>query len=137
MIDSWKPLRIVLGWQVVVTILLAAAGAWSIGYHAAVSALLGGGVAVAGGVVFTYLARPRRSQLQQPGTAWDGLARILKAEGAKVVVIVMLLWLVLVTYKNVVVVGFIGTFVVAVIIFSMAIFLRNPANIEAGNQHVN
>lgn len=69
--------------------------------------------------------------------AWDGLGRILKAEGAKVLVIVVLLWLVLATYKEVVLVGFIGAFIVAVVIFSMAIFLRNPAQIEAGKQNVN
>ena len=61
---------------------------------------------------------------------------ILKAEGVKVLVIVILLWLVLASYKEVVLVGFIGTFIVAVIIFSMAIFLRNPAQLDAGKQNV-
>lgn len=127
----------VLGWQGVMTMLLAALGAWLGGMHGAISAILGGAVAIAGGVVFAYLALPQKTQSQNPGMAWDGLARILKAEGAKVLVIVILLWLVLVNYKEVVLVGFIGTFIAAVIIFSMAIFLRNPARIEAGKQNVN
>lgn len=137
MINPAKPLRIVMGWQVVVTMLLVALSAWLIGVHGAVSALLGGAVAIAGGMVFTYLALPQKAQGQTPGMAWDGLGRILKAEGAKVLVMVVLLWLVLASYKEVVLVGFIGTFIVAVIIFSMAIFLRNPATLEAGKDNVN
>ncbi|TRZ57089.1 MAG: ATP synthase subunit I [Rhodocyclaceae bacterium] len=136
MLDSGKPLRIVLRWQAVATVLLAVMGAWLAGLHGAFSALLGGAVAIAGGMVFAFLARPPKAQSQDPGTAWDRLTRILKAEGAKVLVIVILLGLVLATYKEVVMVGFIGTFIVAVIIFSMAIFLRNPAQLNAGKPNV-
>ncbi|MCX7176622.1 MAG: ATP synthase subunit I [Proteobacteria bacterium] len=126
-----------MGWQVVTTTLLAVVCAWLAGFHGAISALLGGAVAISGGIVFAYLASPQKTQFENPGMAWDGLGRILKAEGAKVLVIVVLLWLVLATYKEVVLVGFIGAFIVAVVIFSMAIFLRNPAQIEAGKQNVN
>lgn len=133
MLDSGKPLRSVLGWQLVVTILLAAFGASVSGFHGAISALLGGAVAVAGGAVFAYLAQPRKAQSRDPGMAWDGLGRILKAEGAKILVIVILLWLVLATYEEVVLAGFIGTFIVSVVVFSMAIFLRNPAQLDPGN----
>jgi len=129
-------LRIVLRWQCVATALLAVMGAWLAGLHGAISALLGGAVAIAGGMVFAFLARTPKTQSGDPGSAWDGLAWILKAEGAKVLVIVILLGLVLATYKEVVVVGFIGTFIVAVIIFSMAIFLRNPAQPDASKQNV-
>lgn len=137
MLDSAKPLRIVLGWQVVATMLLVVIGGWLAGSHGALSALLGGAVAIAGGMVFAFVAQPPKTQSQGPGAAWDGLARILKAEGAKILVIVILLALVLATYKEVVLVGFIGSFIAAVIIFSMAVFLRNPAQIDAGKQHVN
>jgi len=136
MLDSGHPLRSVLRWQVVATMLLAVVGAWLVGLHGAISALLGGAVAVAGGLVFACLATPPKTQSRDPGLAWEGLGRILKAEGAKVLVIVTLLGLVLATYKEVVIVGFIGTFIVAVIIFSMAIFLRNPAQLDAGKQNV-
>ena len=136
MVDSGKPLRIVLGWQAVATILLAVIGASLAGLHGAISVVLGGAVAIAGGSVFAFLARPLKKQPKNPGEAWDGLGRILKAEGAKVAVIVVLLWLVLANYKEIVLVGFIGTFIVAVIIFSMAVFLRNPAQLDAGKQNV-
>jgi len=136
MLDSAKPLRTVLRWQVVATALLAVIGAWLAGGHGALSALLGGAVAIAGGMVFAFLARPPKALSRESEMAWDGLAQILKAEGAKVLVIVVLLGLVLAMYKEVVLVGFIGSFIVAVIIFSMAIFLRNPAQIDAGKQNV-
>ena len=90
-----------------------------------------------GGLTFALLARPRKAQIQTSAMAWDGLGQILKAEGAKVLVIIVSLWLVLATYKEVVMLGFIGTFILAVIIFSMAIFLRNPASLEAGKNNVN
>jgi ATP synthase protein I len=114
------------------TILLAMSSAWLVGLHGAISALLGGTVAIVGGLVFAYLAQPRKVQVQHPGMAWDGLGHLLKAEGAKVLVIIVLLWLVAANYQEVVMTGFIGTFIVAVIIFSMAIFLRNPAQLDAG-----
>ncbi|MDD5175265.1 MAG: ATP synthase subunit I [Sterolibacterium sp.] len=137
MINPARPLRIVLCWQVVVSVLLAGLYAWLAGIHGAFSALLGGAVAMAGGLVFALLVRPKKTEVQMSVMAWDGLGHILKAEGAKVLVIVVLLWLVLATYKEVVLLGFIGTFILSVIIFSMAIFIRNPATLEAGKNNVN
>jgi hypothetical protein len=48
----------------------------------------------------------------------------------------MLLWLVLTVYKEIVMVGFIGTFIIAVIVFSLAIFVRNPVLLETGTNDV-
>lgn len=140
--DPAKSLRIVLIWQVCTTLVLSLMGGWLGGVHGGVSALLGGLVAVAGGVTYLLMAPPQglKLQAQSADMAWSSLSRMLKAEGAKVAVIVVLLWLVLANYKEVVVSGFIGTFVIAVIIFSMAVFLRNPAQLEtpeAGEHHVN
>ena len=136
MLDPGKPLRIVLAWQAVVTALLGVLSAGLAGVHGALSALLGGAVAIAGAVVFAFLAVPQEAQSHTSGMVWDSLGRVLKAEGAKVLVMVVLLWLVLANYKQVVPLGFIGTFMVAVVIFSLAIFLRNPATLEAGNHNV-
>ena len=140
MIDPAKSLRVVLGWQVGITLLLAVLCAFLAGLHGAISALLGGAVAIAGGLVYLWLASPQKTrQTQEPSAdmAWDGLTRILKAEGAKVAVIVVLLWLVLANYKEVVMLGFIGTFAVAVMVFSMAVFIRNPVLLETGKNNVN
>jgi ATP synthase protein I len=94
----------------------------------AISAGLGGVVAMVGGLAFICLLP--RGAARSP---WDSLAAILRAEGAKVGVMVVLMWAVLTSYKEVVVVGFIGTFTVAVIIFSMAVFVRNSVSFESDN----
>ena len=70
-------------------------------------------------------------------TPWDSLSAALRAEGVKLGVIVVQLWLVMAIYKQIVFMAFIGTFTVAVIIFSMAIFVRNPVSIETGRNNVN
>ena len=57
-------------------------------------------------------------------SAGDTLIAALRAEGVKVGVVVVLLWLVLATYGNVVVLAFIGSFIVSVFVFSMAFFVR-------------
>ncbi len=49
----------------------------------------------------------------------------LRAEAAKIVAVVLLLWLVLATYKEVVAPGFLGAFAVTVVIFSAAIAVRD------------
>jgi ATP synthase protein I len=138
--DPAKPLRVALIGQMGMTIFLAVLSAWVAGLQGALSALLGGAVAMSGGLVFMLLAPPKKVPMQTADMAWNGLSRMLKAEGAKVAVIVILLWLVLANYKEVVMLGFIGTFIVAVIIFSMAIFFRNPSLLEmpeAGKNNVN
>ena len=50
----------------------------------------------------------------------------LRAEGVKVGLIALLLWLVLKTYTEVVVLAFIASFIVTVLIFAMAFFVRDP-----------
>ena len=111
---------------------MAAIGAWFAGLHGALSAALGGSVALTGGLVFMLLM-PRNTG----PTPWDSLGAALRAEGAKLAVIVVQLWLVMAIYKQIVFVAFIGTFTVAVIIFSMAIFVRNPVPLETGRNNVN
>ena len=127
-----RPFYVVLGWQAVATALLAVVSAWFVGIHGALSAALGGSIALTGGLVFMLLT-PRSTG----PTPWDSLSAALRAEGAKIAVIVIQLWLVMSSYKQVVVVAFIGTFTVAVIIFSMAIFVRNPVLLETGRDNVN
>jgi ATP synthase protein I len=48
----------------------------------------------------------------------------LRAEAVKIVLIVALLWIVLSIYKSVVIVAFIGTFIVTTIVFALALFVR-------------
>jgi len=114
-----KAVRTVLVWQLVATACLAAIAAGLAGRHGALSATLGGLVSFTAGLAFAVVASLGRSN--HAGMAMLGA---LRAEAAKILVIVTLLWLVLTTYKNVVVVAFIGTFIVATLVFSFAIFVR-------------
>lgn len=137
-----KPLKVVFIWQVVAIATLAGLCGWLWGLHGAVSAILGGGVALAGGLVYAWMlpSQPASNNIdptKAETNAWDGLGKVLKAEAAKIGTIVVLLWLVLRLYKEVVVLGFIGSFILAVIIFSMAVFVRNSATLETGRNHVN
>ena len=101
--------------------LIAAAAA---GVHGALSAALGGLVSVCAGLVSGFVA-----SLGKAESAGGVLIRALRAEGIKIGLIVILLWLVLATYKGVVVtvvtLAFLGTFMVTALIFSMAVVVRD------------
>ena len=72
------------------------------------------------GAVFGLLATRGRK-----GTAGEALLGLIRAEAAKVALIVAQLWLVLSNYEALVPGPFFGTFVLTVIFFSMAIFVRD------------
>jgi ATP synthase protein I len=118
--DKSRPFRTVLAWQAGWIVLAAALGGWLAGRHGAVSAALGGGVGLAGGLVFSWLVARNRAL-----TADGILLNALKAEAVKVVLLFGLLAVVLATYKNVVVVGLIGSFIVSIVIFGFAFFVRD------------
>lgn len=114
-----KPIRTVLQWQIFATAGLAVAGGLVAGYHGALSAALGGAVSICAGWVSAVVASRGKAQ-----SAGDVLTGALLAEGVKVGLIVILLWLVLVAYEDAVVPMLIGSFLVTVLIFSMAFFVR-------------
>lgn len=114
-----KPIRTVLRWQLLATVASTlTAGIW-LGLHGALSALLGGLVNVTAGAVFGWLATHGRKR-----TVGEALAGLIRAEAVKVSLIVAQLWLVLANYEALVPGPFFGTFVLTVIFFSMAIFVR-------------
>jgi len=86
------------------------------GTHGAISAGLGGLVGIVGGLAFTLVA-----WLHKRDSVGGVLIAAFRAEGAKILVVVALLWLVLSTYKDAVVVGVIASFLISIVIFSMAI----------------
>jgi ATP synthase protein I len=114
-----KPIRTALRWQVLATAALAlAAGAFS-GAHGVLSAALGGLVSFCAGLGFAVAAAPGEAR-----SAGSVLSAALRAEAVKIGLIVILLWLVLATYGDVVMLAFLGTFVATSVIFSMAFFVR-------------
>jgi F0F1-type ATP synthase assembly protein I len=115
-----RPIRTVLWWQLVATAVSAVAGGILAGADGAMSAALGGGVSACAGGVSAVVVSIGRTR-----SAGEVLVRALLAEGVKIGLIVLLLWLVLATYGNVVVPAFIGSFLIAALIFAMAFFVRD------------
>jgi ATP synthase protein I len=113
-------IRTVFRWQAYVTaaMTLIAGGLW--GAHAGISALLGGLVSMASGAIFATVAYKGKA-----GSASGALRVALRAEAAKIIAVILLLWLVLATYKEVVALGFLGAFAVTVVIFGAAIAVRD------------
>jgi ATP synthase protein I len=115
-----KPIRTVLRWQLIATLALALIAAAAVGVHGALSAVLGGLVSVCAGLVSGLVA-----SLGKAESAGGVLIGALRAEGIKVGLIVILLWLVLATYKDVVTLAFLGTFMLTALIFSVAFVVRD------------
>jgi len=114
-----KPIRTVLRWQFIATAALTLAGGILAGVNGAVSAALGGAVSLSAGWVSAVVASKGRAQ-----SAAEVLIGALMAEGVRIGLIVLLLWLVLATYDSVVAPAFFGSFIVTVLIFGMAFFVR-------------
>ena len=119
-----KPIRTVLKWQLIATAALAViAGFWA-GQQGMISAVLGGLVNVAAGVVYAFLLGLGQRARAVPDVG-STLIAMLRAEAAKILVIVGALWLVLASYKDVVPAAFFTAFAITVIVFSMAFFVRD------------
>ena len=114
-----KPIRTVIAWQAAATLAMTLAGAAFIGIHGAVSAAAGGLVSIIAGLAAAWIAA------RGSGNSAGGiLAGALRAEAVKIGLVVLLLWLVLANYADVIVVVVIGSFVVTMLIFAMAFFVR-------------
>ena len=64
------------------------------------------------------------ASLSNAKSAGGVLAGALRAEAIKLGVALLLLWLVLTNYREVMVGMFLGTFIVTMLVFSMAFFVR-------------
>ena len=116
-----KPVYTVLRWQLAATLLLALAAGWLAGLHGAISAVAGGLVSIIAGLAAAFVAS--RGDTKSAGGLVVGA---LRAEGVKIGLIALLLWLVLMTYPGVVITAFMASFVATVLIFAMAFFVRDP-----------
>lgn len=115
-----RPIRIVLRWQVFATAVLTLVAAIPWGRDGAVSAALGGSINVAAGWAYGWI-------LSRSGKASTGeaLRTMFRAEAVKVLLIIVLLWLVFVSYGSIVHAAFLGTFAITVAIFAAAIAVRD------------
>lgn len=114
-----KPVLTVLCWQLAAIAALTLVSAAFAGVDGAVSALAGGMISVAAGLAAALVA-----SMGDAKSAGGVVMAALRAEAVKIGLAVLLLWLVLVNYDAAVVGALIATFVVTLLIFSMAFFVR-------------
>ncbi|MEO8992574.1 MAG: ATP synthase subunit I [Nitrosospira sp.] len=119
-----EPVRVVMRWQLIVTMAMVLGLGLLWGFHGAASALLGGAVSLVSAAAFSAMV-----SRYSGATATGVLITALKAEAVKIIVMIILLWLVLTLYKEVVAAGFIGTFALTVLVFGMALFVRDDAKV--------
>jgi ATP synthase protein I len=115
-----KPLRTVLRWQVYVAVALTLAAGWWAGMHGAISGLLGGLINVTAGLVYAMMVSGSTAK-----PAGQTLRTLVRAEASKIALIVLQVWLVLTAYHDVVVTVFFAAFVISVLVFPMALLVRD------------
>ena len=115
-----KPVLTVLRWQLAATAALALIAALIAGGHGAASALAGGLISITAGLAAALVA-----SLGSAKSAGGVVVGALRAEAVKLGLAILLLWLVLVNYSQAVIGALIATFVVTLLIFAMAFFVRD------------
>jgi len=115
-----KPVLTVLRWQCAAIVGLVFVSAIVAGGHGAASALAGGLISIAAGLTSALVA-----SMGEAKSAGGVVMAALRAEAVKIGLAVLLLWLVLVNYDAAVVGALIATFVVTLLIFAMAFFVRD------------
>jgi ATP synthase protein I len=116
-----RPIRTVLRWQLIATVVLSLLALTLWGAHGALSAALGGLVNLVAGAVYGW-----RVSQGEARTAGEALRTMLRAEGLKVLLIIAGLLLVLANYREIVHAAFFIAFVITVGIFAAAIAVRDP-----------
>ena len=114
-----KPIRTVLGWQVVATAVITLGAGLLSGWHGAVSAVLGGGINQIADLTYALLVSGGGIR-----TAGNTLRTLFRAEGVRILLIVLLLGGVLTSYKDVVHPALFLSFVVSVMVFRAAILVK-------------
>jgi ATP synthase protein I len=117
--DEGGRFRTVLRWQLYATAALMLLSGLFAGWHGALSALFGGLINVAAGAAYEQVGRRVEAK-----TAGDVVFGPLRAQGTKIGLTVLLLWLVLRFYTELRALPFFATFAVTVILFSMAFFAQ-------------
>jgi ATP synthase protein I len=102
-------------WQMAASVAVAVVAGVVAGGQGFLSALLGGSIGVIGVLVFALVSRRGLG-----GSSSSAVRVALRAEGAKVLAIVVLLWLAFVVYRDMVVLAFLSAFVVSVLLSGLA-----------------
>jgi ATP synthase protein I len=116
----WDQFRAAIRLQAIVTAAAVLLSGWLAGAHGAVSALLGGSIGIAGSLAFARIATRSKAK-----SADDVLISALKAEGVKLSLMIVLLVVVLMGYRDAVVAAVVGSFVASAVVFGMGAFARS------------
>ena len=114
-----RPMRTAMRWQIYATAGLGLLAGVFIGVHGAASALLGGIINQIADLAYAVLVSGSRVR-----TAGNTLRALFRAEAARIILIVLQMGWVLTTYKEVVHPAFFIAFVISVIVFRMAILVK-------------
>jgi ATP synthase protein I len=114
-----KPIVTVLRWQIAATAAMTLVAAMMAGAHGAASSAAGGAISIVAGLASALVA-----SLGKGKSAGGILLSALHAEALKIGLALLLLWLVLVNYQEAAVGALLATFIVTMLIFSMAFFVR-------------
>ena len=114
-----RPIRTVLLWQLAATGMMVAVGGILAGGHGALSGAAGGTISVCAGLAAAGVAA------RGVKSAGGVLVGALTAEAVKIGLAVLLLWLVLANYAEAVVGAVLASFIVTMLIFGMAFFVRD------------
>jgi len=120
---SWiknRPLKIVLQLQLLVTSIVAVVIWLFLDIQSAVSAVLGGAVSVISSAAFAMIVSRHKGY-----TAEGTIRTALRAEAVKIILTVSLLWIVFKNYEDVSAFAFIGTFILNVLVYSMALLVSD------------
>lgn len=112
-------MRSAMRWQVYATVMLGLLAWVFAGVHGAVSAVLGGIINQVADLAYALLASGSRVR-----TAGSTLRALFRAEAARIVLIVLQMVWVLTSYREVVHPVFFISFAVSVVLFRMAILVR-------------
>ena len=115
-----RPLRAALAWQLACTAIVASLAGLFGGLHASASVALGGGSIVAANIAYALVVG-----LSAPRNAGATVRVIVRAESVKIALIVLELWLVFSAYRDLVPLAFVGAFVLAVLIWPVALLYKD------------
>jgi ATP synthase protein I len=120
---SWiknRPLYIVLRVQLLVTMLVAVVVWFFLGAQGAISAMLGGIISVISSAAYAIMVSRHKGY-----TAGETIRTALRAESVKIILTVSLLWAVFKFYENVNALAFVGTFILTVLVYSLALLVAD------------
>lgn len=120
---SWiknRPLKIVLRVQLLITLVVAVAIGIFLGVQSAISAALGGSVSVISSAAYAIIVSHHKGY-----TAGETIRTALRAESVKIILTVILLWVVFKFYEDLNAFAFIGTFILTVLAYSMALLVSD------------